>query len=429
MTREYNFDGLIGPTHNYAGLSHGNVASARNANDVSNPKMAALQGLKKMRLLTQLGVGQGVLLPHVRPHLPTLHALGFRGSAEVMIADCYRKDPVLLQMVTSASSMWCANAATISPSADTQDHKLHITVANLNTMPHRAIEQHFTYRQMCHIFSDDKHFSVHPALPGNMFFGDEGAANHGRFSAHHSNPGVELFVYGDNPSGRYPARQSLRAGQAIVRNHGVKNAVFVQQSNLAINAGAFHNDVVSVSNGNILFAHENAFEHADKAYADIRAAFPALKCIIAPRDQVPLSDAIASYLFNSQLVTLPSGDMALIMPQECTETATIAAYLKTLEGIEHQHFIDVRESMRNGGGPACLRLRVAMTDTEAAAVDPRFILDDLKIVALENWVRRCYPDEIKPSDMADIALHRQCLTAIDELTSLLGLGSLYAFQY
>jgi succinylarginine dihydrolase len=429
MTREYNFDGIIGPTHNYAGLSHGNVASSRNANDVSNPKMAALQGLQKMRLLMQLGLGQGVLLPHVRPHLPTLHALGFRGSPEAMIADCYHKDPALLQMVTSASSMWCANAATISPSADTQDHKLHITVANLSAMPHRAIEQHFTYRQMGHIFNNDKHFSVHPALPTHKVFGDEGAANHGRFSAHHSNPGVELFVYGDNPSGRYPARQSLRASQAIARNHGVKNAIFVQQSNLAINAGAFHNDVVSVSNGAILFTHEDAFECPDKAYADMRAAFPTLQLIVAPRNQVPLSDAIASYLFNSQLVTLPSGEMALIMPQECAETATIAAYLESLEGIEHQHFIDVRESMRNGGGPACLRLRISMTDMEAAAVDQRFILDDLKIAALENWVRRCYPDEIKPHDMADVALHRQCLTAIDELTTLLGLGSLYAFQY
>jgi succinylarginine dihydrolase len=428
MTREYNYDGLIGPTHNYAGLSHGNIASTRNANDIARPKQAALQGLAKMRLLMSLGIGQGVMLPHLRPHLPTLHALGFRGSPEAMIAACHQADPALLRIATSASSMWCANAATISPSADTSDSKLHITTANLVSMPHRAIEPDFTHRLMTMMFSDERYFSVKPALPGNGIFGDEGAANHGRLAMSHDVPGVELFVYGDNPAGRYPARQSLRASQAIARSHGVRNAVFIQQSNIAINAGAFHNDVVSVSNGTMLFAHEDAFEHPDQCTADLRQAFPDINLKIVPRDQVPLQDAITSYLFNSQLVTLPDGSMALIMPSECAETTSTAAYLKNLEGIKHQHFIDVRESMRNGGGPACLRLRVTLSDAEAAAADQRFIMNDTKITALENWVQRSYPDEIKPEDMADIQLHRQCLSAIDELTTLLGLGSLYAFQ-
>jgi succinylarginine dihydrolase len=428
MTREYNFDGLIGPTHNYAGLSHGNIASARNANDIANPKQAALQGLAKMRLLMSLGIGQGVMLPHLRPHLPTLHALGFRGAPEAMIAACYQADPALLRLATSASSMWCANAATISPSADTSDGKLHITIANLVAMPHRAIEHGFTYKLMTLMFPDERYFAVKPALPGNGIFGDEGAANHGRLTMNHGAPGVELFVYGDNPAGHYPARQSLRASQAIARSHGVRNAIFMQQSNTAINAGAFHNDVVSVSNANMLFAHEDAFEHPEQCYADLRQAFPDATLEIVPRNQVPLQDAISSYLFNSQLVTLPDDSMALIMPSECAETASTAAYLKNLESIAHQHFIDVRESMRNGGGPACLRLRIAMTDVEASAADQRFILDEIKIMALENWVRRTYPDEVKPEDMADIQLHRQCLSALDELTALLGLGSLYTFQ-
>ncbi len=427
MTHEFNFDGLIGPTHNYAGLSLGNVASARNAGDIAKPKQAALQGLKKMRLLMQLGIGQGVLLPHLRPHLPTLLALGFRGSPEAMIAACHSTDPALLRMATSASSMWTANAATISPSADTQDGKLHMTVANLAAMPHRAIEHPFTYQLLKKIFSNDKYFALHPALPGGVHFGDEGAANHGRFAANHGSAGVELFVYGDNPAGRFPARQTRRASQAIARAHGVKSAVFVQQSNAAIEAGAFHNDVVSVTNGNMLFTHEDAFEHREKTYADLRAAYPALDIVEAPRAAVPLADAISSYLFNSQLITLPSGKSALILPQECAENAATNAYLAGLTSIE-PHFIDVRESMRNGGGPACLRLRVEMSDAEAAAADQRFILDDSKASALEAWVARCYPDEIKPDDLGDIALHRQCLAALDELTQLLDLGSLYSFQ-
>jgi succinylarginine dihydrolase len=428
MTREYNFDGLIGPTHNYAGLSHGNIASARNANDVARPKQAALQGLTKMRLLMSLGIAQGVILPHLRPHLPTLHALGFRGSPEAMIAACHQADPSLLRLISSASSMWCANAATISPSADTEDGKLHITAANLVSMPHRAIEPDFTYQLLALMFADTRFFNVKPALPRNIIFSDEGAANHGRLAVKQGAPGLELFVYGDNPSGRYPARQSLRASMAIARAHGVHHAIFIQQSNAAINAGAFHNDVVSVSNGHMLFAHEDAFEHPDRCYGDLQNAFPEVDLKIVPRNQVPLADAISSYLFNSQLVTLPDGTMALIMPSECAETASTAAYLKNLDGIANQYFIDVRESMRNGGGPACLRLRVVMTDAEAAATDQRFILDEAKLSALEQWVQRTYPDEIKPEDMADIQLHRTCLTALDELTALLGLGSLYAFQ-
>ena len=49
MLREINFDGIIGPSHNYAGLSYGNLAATRNAGHVSHPRAAALQGIAKMR--------------------------------------------------------------------------------------------------------------------------------------------------------------------------------------------------------------------------------------------------------------------------------------------------------------------------------------------------------------------------------------------
>ncbi len=55
MLTEINFDGIVGPSHNYAGLSLGNLASARNAGAVSRPRDAALQGLAK-----DLGVSQQV---------------------------------------------------------------------------------------------------------------------------------------------------------------------------------------------------------------------------------------------------------------------------------------------------------------------------------------------------------------------------------
>ncbi|HEY2662597.1 MAG TPA: N-succinylarginine dihydrolase [Caulobacteraceae bacterium] len=432
---EINFDGLIGPTHNYAGLSLGNLASARNAGEVAKPKLAALQGLSKMRRLMGLGIPQGVLLPHERPHLPSLHAWGFGGSPEQAIAKAFRADPALFRNACAASSMWAANAATVSPSADSADRRLHLTPANLASNLHRALEADFTYRQLSLIFADQSHFAVHAPLIGGVHMGDEGAANHGRLCAEHGAAGIELFVFGDKPEGGFPARQRRRASEAVARLHGLAadRTLFIQQSAAAIDAGAFHNDVVSVANGRVLFAHEQAFEDRLGTHDALRRAFPDLILIEAPADEVPLSDAVRSYLFNSQLVTLPHrpGEMALILPAEAQETPSTKAFLsRVLDSgpIVETHVVDVRESMKNGGGPACLRLRVAMTVEELAAADPRFMVDANKLADLEAWVEARYPDDLTVEMLGDPALHRQSLTALDELTALLGLGSLYDFQ-
>lgn len=431
---EINFDGLIGPSHNYSGLSLGNLASANNAGEVSRPKAAALQGLAKMRLMMALGLRQGILLPHLRPHIPTLHALGYRGAPEAMMAQVWADDPALARNLCAASAMWTANAATISPGADTHDGRVHVSPANLVSNLHRALEADFTSKQLHLLFADPRYFSVHAPLPMHAVFGDEGAANHGRLCQHHGAEGVELFVYGDNPGGRFPARQTLRASQAIVRRHGVRHAVFVQQASSAIEAGAFHNDVVSVANQMVLFTHEGAFEDKASAYAALRAAFPALHIEEVPASAVPMADAIRSYLFNSMLVTLPDSTadtprMALILPSETQDTPSTKAYLEALAGsngpIAACHVIDVRESMRNGGGPACLRLRVALRDPEVAALDPRFLLTPEKADALEAWINDSYPDEIAPDMLGDPLLHRQFLTALDRLQTVLRLPDLY----
>jgi len=434
--QEINFDGLIGPTHNYAGMSLGNLASARNAGQVARPKMAALQGLTKMRLLMSLGLPQGILLPHERPHLATLHAWGFRGSPEAMMAQAFAADRALFQNACAASAMWAANAATVSPSADAADGRLHLTPANLASNLHRAIEADFTARQLRMIFADPAHFVVHDPIPGGVHMGDEGAANHGRFCQGHGAAGVELFVYGDKPEGGFPARQKRRAFEAIARLHQLapERAVFLQQATAAIEAGAFHNDVVSVANEQVLFAHEQTFEDRAGALEALRRAFPALTLIEVPRAEVPLADAIGSYLFNSQLISLPGrpGEMALILPAETHDHASTRTYLERLLAgngpIREAHVVDVRESMRNGGGPACLRLRVAVTADEHAAIDPRFLLNEAKLAALEAWVEACYPETVTPDDLGDRAVHRQVLSALDRLTGVLGLGAIYDFQ-
>ena len=91
-------------------------------------------------------------------------------------------------------------------------------------------------------------------------------------------------------------------------------------------------------------------------------------------------------------------------------------------------YLDVRESMRNGGGPACLRLRVPMTDAEAAALGASVLFTEALDAALTKWVQAHYRDRLLPSDLADPALAREGLAALDELTRILGLGSVYDFQ-
>lgn len=440
---EINFDGLVGPTHNYTGLSWGNIASENHKGETSSPRRAALQGLKKMRFLMGLGLTQGVLPPHERPHLATLRRLGFTGTPQEMIRAAWKAAPPLLGTIMSASPMWTANAATVSPGADTLDGKVHITPANLVAMAHRATEAPTTARVLKKIFADPAHFVHHDPLPGHTHFGDEGAANHTRLAGAHGDPGVELFVYGKEalaPSRpaptKFPARQTLEASQAIARLHSLKSgsAVFAQQNPAAIDAGVFHNDVIAVGNGPVLFFYETAF--LDKApllktLANSIEEFVPLELEAA---RVSIEDVVKSYVFNSQLVSTPGKKgMTLIAPVEAEATPGVANYLADLVTsggpIDKVHFLDLRESMQNGGGPACLRLRIVLTDTQKHSLGARVLLDDLLADELETWINGHYRDRLTPNDLHDPALMTESCTALDELTRILQLGSLYDFQH
>ncbi|AOL11444.1 N-succinylarginine dihydrolase [Enterobacter sp. HK169] len=181
--REVNFDGLVGLTHHYAGLSFGNEASTKHRFQVSNPKLAAKQGLLKMKALADAGFPQAVIPPQERPNVAVLRQLGFSGTDEQVVEKAGTQTPHLLSAASSASSMWVANAATVAPSSDTLDGKVHLTVANLNNKFHRATEAETTERVLRAIFNHDAHFEVHQALPQVAMFGDEGAANHNRLGA------------------------------------------------------------------------------------------------------------------------------------------------------------------------------------------------------------------------------------------------------
>ena len=441
-TREYNFDGLVGPSHNYAGLSFGNVASFSNVKSASNPKQAALQGLAKMRALAARGFAQALLPPQDRPNFRLLRSIGFTGSDAEVLARAYKESPVILACAYSASPMWTANAATVSPSADTADGRVHFTAANLNNKLHRAFEHAQSARSLRAIFGDEQHFAVHDALPSTPAFGDEGAANHTRLGSTHGAPSVELFVYGRvefDPSApspkRYPARQTLEASQAVARLHGLdaKRTVYVQQNPDVIDQGVFHNDVIAVGNGNVLFYHEQAFADEEGSLSQLRRALAdagaGLTAVRVDTGQVPITDAVTSYLFNSQLLTKEDGRMALVIPQECQENKAVSRYLDSLVAgdapIDELIHFDLRQSMRNGGGPACLRLRVALTEREARAMHQGVIMTEALYHRLVAWVEKHYRDHLEPSDLADPQLALEVHAALEELTVILNLPGLY----
>ncbi|WP_043529625.1 N-succinylarginine dihydrolase [Litchfieldella xinjiangensis] len=440
--QEVNFDGLVGPTHNYSGLAHGNVASMSHVGLVSNPKEGALQGLAKMKSLLDAGFAQGVLPPQQRPDLGALRALGFSGTNAEVLSRAAQEAPQLLRAVCSASSMWTANAGTVTPSADAPDGKVHFTPANLQSSFHRFLEPETTGRVLASIFRDQAHFAHHPALPATPAFSDEGAANHTRLCGAYGEPGVHLFVYGRQAFGgtrepqRYPARQTLEASQAIARQHGLTPAqtVFAQQHPDAIDAGVFHNDVIAVGNGPVLLYHEMAFLDEEATLEALRAKMTTpLIPVRVPSEAISLDDAVSTYLFNSQLLSQPDGSMTLVVPGECQENEAVWRTIQDLllagaNPIGEVLVKDVKQSMRNGGGPACLRLRVALSEEERQAIGGRVLLDEALYTELTAWVERHYRDRLAPDDLADPQLAEETLTALDELTRLLGIGNVYPFQ-
>ena len=446
MAREYNFDGLVGPSHNYGGLSFGNVASQAHEGELSNPRQAALQGLAKMRALHDLGVPQAVFPPHLRPDLALARRLGFTGDDAQVLAGLLREQPLLLAACWSASSMWTANAATVSPSADSADGKVHFTPANLINKLHRSVESLTSARILKAVFPDPALFAHHPPLPASSALGDEGAANHTRLAPEHGAPGVQLFVYGEsaaNPFGSrpklFPARQTLEAAQALARLHRLRDdrVVFAQQNPDVIDQGVFHNDVISVGNLGVFFFHEQAFLESDAALGEIqekyqRAAGRALQLVRVTTAEVPVADAVSSYLFNSQLVRTPAGRTVLIAPRDCEENFNVRAFIDALIAgdapIDEVRYLDLRQSMNGGGGPACLRLRVVLTAAEEAAVAPGVLFTPALHTRLVAWVESHYRDRLQVSDLADIKFVGECRAALDSLTSLLGLGSIYPFQ-
>ena len=442
---EINFDGLIGPTHNYSGLSDGNIASKKNFFSVSNPKEAALQGLKKAKILINAGLNQGLFLPHERPFIPGLKKLGFSGDNETILKSAYEYSKVLLSNFSSASSMWAANAATISPSPDTKDGKVHITPANLNTMFHRSLESDFTYTQCKLIFSDTC-FVVHKPALSISGYGDEGAANHLRISKTHEDKGFEIFVFGESgfkeeafaeyQKTSFIKRQALEVSKSVAFSHKLdrNNVFYLQQHPRAIDKGSFHNDIVSLSNENIFIAHEKAFVNRDvlnHVLEHLELEVKNFNYIEIPDKEIPLDDIISSYLLNSQLFTNGEGEMQLILPAEVQNYENCMQWLDKLKqtsDVKLFDFVNIKQSMMNGGGPACLRLKVILNEDEIKKVNKNFILNNKRLELIEDLIEREYRDVLYPDDLKDPSLLEESRRVLDELTQIFGTGSIYEFQ-
>ncbi|PWU05418.1 MAG: N-succinylarginine dihydrolase [Verrucomicrobia bacterium] len=436
---EVNFDTLVGPTHNFSGLSLDNLASHENIGKPSNPKEAALQGLRKMKLISDLGIKQAVLPPQQRPSIHALEQLGFTGSEEFILKKSSEQSPRLLSDCSSSAYMWTANSATCAPSRDTLDGKFHITPANLINEFHRTIETQDRAHLLKHLFSNSNFFTVHSPLKSSLTLADEGAANHTRLCPKHSYQGLHFFVYGrsdikndtPHPTRFYP-RQSLEASQAIARFHKIppSHTFFAQQNPEVIDAGVFHNDVICVGNENILLYHEKAFVNTEEVIKNLKELYSSLfnqplLCIEVPETKVSLREAVRTYLFNSQLVTIGNNKKTLIVPMECQESLAVKSFLKDLlqnyPEIESVKNIELRESMMNGGGPACLRLRAVLTKEELQALPSSIFLTDRLYNSLSECINKYYRDLLYPSDLSQMSLLNESRIALQKLNEILNL--------
>lgn len=430
--QEVNFDTIVGPLHNYSGLSAGNLASTAHKGSASYPKQAALQGLAKMQLLHSLGLAQGMLPPQSRPDFAFLQSLGFAGTKQEILQQVTQADSILLQYASSSSFMWAANAATVISSFDSLDDKTHIVVANLPTMLHRTIEADSTYQLLQKIFAKREFFKVHAPLLRHTLISDEGSANYLRLY-NRAGEVAHVFVYGrcqdEHAIGEYPFRQSLLASQSVARlsQLDLERVLFIQQNPAAIRQGVFHNDVICVGNAHVVLYHEDAFLKPN-LFQDQVQNLLGKDCLLIKitNDKLTVKDAVATYLFNSQLVSLPDNSMALIAPLAVKEHRAARSVVDEIVAdrnnpINQLHFVDLSESLRNGGGPACTRLRVPLQEKELAAIAPQFLYSEKMHAKLAAVIDKYYPEQLTLEDLSDVNVLQRTQEACARIYAVFGL--------
>lgn len=391
-----------------------------------------------MRTVLRLGVPVCLLPPLERPDLDFLAACGFVGDPRAALSAAEAAAPELVRWAQSSAAMWTANVATVAPGIDS-DGTTRLVPANLVATPHRALEAAPRTAMLRALFGGLPGLAISDPLPALAPLSDEGAANHTRLTAGGPDlPGLHLFVHG-RAAGletarlpqRFPARQSLEASQAVARllRLPASRCVHARQHPAAIDAGAFHNDVVMVGNGDRLLLHQHALVDQARVLAQVRAFIPGVRIQEVAESDLTLDAAVRCYLFNSQLLTTPHGPV-LVAPRQCGEGPPAALLRRLVDDgfITRVVLVDLQQSMANGGGPACLRLRLPLDPAQRRALPPGIALDEARITALETWVDRHYRESLRAVDLADPQLISESHAALAALTVLLGLGPLYRFQ-
>lgn len=430
---DVQIDRVVGPTHHFGGLGVGNVASQQHAGNVSNPAAAAIQGLDKMRLVAGLGVPQFMLPPQKRPDFQFLRNLGFTGTDSEVLIRAKEEAPHLLSAATSSSAMWTANAATVTAAVDASpspvDSSAIVTTANLCASVHRAIEPEQTQMDLRSVLPSS--CQVFGPISGGAALRDEGAANHMRLSTDESKSGINVFVYGDGepkPSRNWP-RQSRAAFEAVARRHRLpkEQTFFIKQHPDAIDAGAFHNDVVAISHHDLLIHHELAFADAEETLQRIEQRFHEsfgiqLRRIAVPCTSLSIDDAVKTYLFNSQVVSTDAGGLVLICTSQVErhEAANRLAHHWCEQNLFGQvHFVDLDQSMSGGGGPACLRLRVPLPESELETIDSTARWSHSLDQRLREAIDSLYVSRLTIDDLARPEFHAHAEMATQRLSDLL----------
>jgi len=431
---EINIDGLIGPTHHFGGLGVGNLASLESQNQVSNPREAALEGIAKLETLAGLGGEQFYLPPLERPNWRWLESMGFAGQRQDVLQRCLDEAPNILSAAYSSAFMWTANAATVAPSCDTTDGKLHIVPANLCSNLHRGQEASERRDQLRTMFAPISNSQVHEPLPSVVSLRDEGAANHMRLCGLNGQKAVHVFVHGPIRGTKFMSRQTELASRRVANCLHLRNedCVFVQQTQLAIDAGVFHNDVIAMSHRNLMIYHEHAFAGSESTVEMIREKFIAktglpLIALGVSESELALQEAVRTYLFNSQLVSLDSQNqkqgMELICPSQCEASKTVQALIKRwihddANPIQSVRFLPLNQSMRNGGGPACLRLRATLSPEQVKSLSTTFRTNDSRIARLNAIVKHEYPASLHYSDLARLDFAEHATTTTQAIASI-----------
>lgn len=327
--------------------------------------------------------------------------------------------------------MWTANAATVTPLGDGSTGATCLTIANLDASLHRAIEPDETLEELRQTLP--RSFRIVAPIPGGAAMRDEGAANHMRLASQ-GGPAFHLFVYGDGdplPT-RYWPRQTLAASQAVARQHGLdaECTFFLKQHPKAIDAGAFHNDVVAMSDRDLLIHHEHAFHEPDAMLMSLEARFRqrtegSLKRIVVDDSQLPIDEAVRTYLFNSEILTV---DRAGLLERVILCPAQVAANPNALR-LVHQwqqdgvfsevHFVDLGQSMDGGGGPACLRLRVPVREDELDSIPPYRRWSESLDRELRAAIQNTYPVRVTIDDLARSDFLEQAIHARNQVAAVL----------